>query len=197
MKTSPFIKVAISSILLISLSSVQALETHADELSGHISGYFGGKFLNDSDWPDGLSSHYSSGFISDIKKDSWPISISLDLMDTGGNHKHAGMENLGHTTEWYLGVRKYYKMQDSKIKAYVGGGASFMYAEQEYEVNNITTKQSDTDVGSWLGVGMYYDVNPKFVLGVDVRYSKGEVTLFDKERDAGGIHAGFTGGYQF
>jgi len=72
-----------------------------------------------------------------------------------------------------------------------------MYAEQEYEVNNITTTQDGRDVGSWLGGGMYYEIKPRFVLGLDVRYSNGEVTLFNKERDAGGINIGVTGGFQF
>ena len=74
-----------------------------------------------------------------------------------------------------------------------------MYAEQEFrdEVNNTTMKQDGRDVGSWLGAGMYYEINPKFVLGFDVRYSHGEVILFNKERDAGGIFTLVTGGYQF
>ena len=125
---------AIAMLLLMTTSMAKA-----DELSGHISGFIGGKILNNSDWPDDLSRHFSMGIITDMKKDSWPISIALDIMDTGGKGKHAGMEDLGHTTEWYLGVRKIYMKQNSKIKTYVGGGVSFMYAEQEYEVNNITT----------------------------------------------------------
>ena len=182
----------IAMLLLLTVSM-----THADELIGHISGFIGVKLLNNSDWPDDLSRHFSMGFITDMKKDSWPISIALDIMDTGGKRKHDGMEDLGHTTEWYLGVRKIFTNQDSKIKPYIGGGVSFMYAEQEHEVNNITTTQDGRDVGSWLGGGMYYEINPRIVLGVDVRYSKGEVTLFNKERDVGGIHTGVTGGFQF
>ena len=182
----------IAMLLLLTVSM-----THADELVGHISGFLGGKLLNNSDWPDDLSRHFSMGFITDIKKESWPISISLDIMDTGGERTHAGMKDLGHTTEYHFGVRKIFTNQDSKIKPYIGGGVSFMYAEQEYEVNNITTTQDGRDVGSWLGGGMYYEINPRFVLGLDVRYSNGEVTLFNKERDAGGINIGVTGGFQF
>jgi hypothetical protein len=68
-----------------------------------------------------------------------------------------------------------------------------MYAEQEY--NKI--KQDDEDVGIWFGTGMYYEINPRFVLGLDVRYSQGELILFDKKRDPGGIYTGVTGGFQF
>lgn len=182
----------IAMLLLLTVSM-----THADELVGHISGFIGGKLLNNNDWPDDLSRHFSMGFITDIKKESWPISIALDIMDTGGERKNAGMTDLGHTTEYHFGVRKIFTNQDSKIKPYIGGGVSFMYAEQEYEVLNITTTQDGSDVGSWLGGGMYYEIKPGIVLGFDVRYSKGEVTLFNKERDAGGINIGVAGGFQF
>ena len=182
---------AIAMLLLLNTSM-----TNADDWSGHIGGFIGLKTLNSSDWPD-IDTHNALGIMFDIKKDSWPISIALDILDTGGKNEHDGMEDLGHTTEFQLGVRKIFMKQDSKIQPYVGGGVSFMYAEQEYEVNNITTTQDDRDVGGWLGAGMYYEITPKFVLGLDVRYSYGKVTLFDKELDAGGIFAGVTGGYQF
>jgi len=170
--------------------------SYADELSGHISGFIGFKIMDSSDWPD-INTHFSMGPIFDIKKDSWPISIALDLMDTGDKHKHDGMEDLGHTTELHFGIRKIFINQDSKLQPYVGGGVASMYAEQEFEVNNTTMKQDDSDVGIWLGAGMYYEINPKFVLGLDVRYSDGEVTLFNEELDAGGFYTGVTGGYQF
>lgn len=183
--------VAIAMLLLLTPSM-----TNADELSGHISGFIGFKFLDSSDWPD-IDTHFSMGGILDIKKDSWPISIALGMVDTGSEYDHDGMKDLGHTTEYHFGVRKIFMNQNSKIQPYIGGGVSFMYAELEYRGNATPEKQEDRDVGSWFGGGMYYEINPKFVLGLDVRYSHGEVVLFDKERDAGGIHAGVTVGYQF
>ena len=182
---------AIAMLLLLNTSM-----TNADELSGHVSGFIGLKNMDSSDWPD-LNTHFSMGVFFDIKKPSWPISIALDLMDTGGKHKHDGMEDLGHTTEYHFGVRKIFIKLDSKIQPYVGGGVSFMYAEQEYEANNVTTTQDDKDVGGWLGTGIYYEIKPRFVLGLDVRYSQGKVILFKKERDAGGISTGVTVGYKF
>jgi len=170
--------------------------TNADEWSGHIGGFFGLKIMNSSDWPD-MDNHYAMGIMFDIKKDSWPISIAVDFIDTGGKYEHDGMTDLGHTTEFQLGVRKIFMRQDSKIQPYIGGGVSFMYAQQEYEINNITTTEDDGDVGPWLGAGMYYEITSSFVLGLDVRYSYGKVTLFDKERNAGGLFTGVTAGYQF
>jgi hypothetical protein len=44
---------------------------------------------------------------------------------------------------------------------------------------------------------MYYAINPRFVIGLDVRYSHGEVTIFDQERAAGGFQTFATVGFQF
>jgi opacity protein-like surface antigen len=182
---------AIAMLLVLTTSLAQAYEW-----SGHIGVLAGGKILNNSDWPD-LDKHYSLGVISDVKEDSWPISMALDLMDTGGKHDHGGMEDLGHSTEIHLGVRKIFMNQKSKIQPYIGGGVAFMSAELEYETDTGETKEDDSAVGGWLGVGAYYAVHPRFVLGLDVRYSHGEVSLFDQDRDAGGIHAYITAGFQF
>lgn len=192
MKPYLILKNIILSLSLLLTTSI----ANADELSGHIGGYIGVKVLKSSDWPD-LDIHNSAGIIFDIKKDGWPISIALDLMDTGGKNKHDGLEDLGHSTEFHLGVRKIFMNPNSKILPYVGGGVSFMSAEIELQTNNTTMTQDDSDVGVWIGAGMYYEINPEFVLGFDARYSQGDVTLFDKERNAGGIFAGATVGYQF
>ena len=192
MKSFWSVKIYGSAILLLFTTS----PTSADEFTGHISGYLGLKALNSSDWPD-LDKHFAMGVFFDIKRDSWPVSIALDILDTGAKHDHDGMEDLGHTTELHLGFRKIFIDQHKNIQPYLGAGVSFMSAELELEVNNITEKQDDRDTGAWLGAGMYYEINPKFTLGLDVRYSYGEVVLFDKERNAGGIFAGITGGYLF
>ena len=188
---STFKTAAAAMLLLMSTSLTQGYEW-----SGHVGILAGGKLLDDSDWPD-LDGHYSLGFFSDVKEASWPISMALDLMDTGGKYDHDGMEDLGHTTEIHLGVRKIFLDQHRKMQPYIGGGVAFMYAEQEYEIENIKTEEDDSTVGGWFGVGTYYAFHPRFVLGLDVRYSHGEVTLFDQDRDAGGIHAYITGGLQF
>jgi opacity protein-like surface antigen len=169
---------------------------NADELTGRISGFIGMKAMDSGDWPD-LNTHFSMGFLFDIKKDSWPISIAVDITDTGDKHKHDGMEDLAHTTEYHLGVRKFFMNRHDKIQPYIGGGISFLYAELEYELTSQTITEDDRGTGGWLGAGMYYEMNPKLVLGIDARYSQGQVSLFNKDRNAGGFHTGVTIGYQF
>ena len=71
-------------LLLLSTSA-----TNADELSVHISGFAGLKIMDSSDWPE-LNTHFAMGVLFDIKKDSWPISIALDIFDTGDEYEHDG-----------------------------------------------------------------------------------------------------------
>ena len=182
---------AVVTLLLLTTSA-----TNADEMSGHIGGFAGLKIMDGSDWPE-LNTHFAMGVLFDIKKDSWPISIAVDIFDTGDEYKHDGVKDLGHTTEYQLGIRKIFINQYPKIQPYLGGGVSSMYAEQEYQDSSTITKQDDNGVGGWFGAGMYYDMTASFVLGFDARYSYGKVTLFDKERDAGGLYIGLTAGYQF
>lgn len=160
--------------------------TYASEWSGHLSGLVGLKILDSDDWPD-LDTHLSMGIAFDIRKDSWPISIALDVMDTDGNYEQDDMEDLGHSTECHFGVRKLFMYQNPKIQPYIGGGVSFMSAEQEYQVNGNKTKEDDHCMGGWLGAGIYFATNYGFTVGLDVRYSQGEVTLFDHDRAAGGF----------
>ena len=188
-----------STLRIVTIAMLLALTTsvaQAYEWSGHVGVLAGGKLLDASDWPD-LDKHFSLGFISDVKEASWPISMALDLMDTGGKHDHDGMEDLGHTTEIHLGVRKIFLDQHRQMQPYIGGGVAFMYAEQEYESGSGIVKQDDSAWGAWFGAGVYYAVRPRFVLGLDARYSRGEVSLFNQDRDAGGIHVYITAGHQF
>lgn len=186
----------VTSFAAIRMLVVTTSLTNANEWSGHFSGSASLKAMNSNDWPD-LNKHFSMGFITDVKKDSWPISIALDIMDTGDKHDHGGVTDLGHTTELQLGVRKIFMSRYPKIQPYIGGGVSFMSAEQEYEEAGYKEKQDDQGLGGWFGVGLYYEVLSLLVVGLDVRLSYGEVTLFDEKLNAGGIYTGVTVGLRF
>jgi hypothetical protein len=55
----------------------------------------------------------------------------------------------------------------------------------------------DTVIGTWVGGGLYYAATKQFNIGLDLRYSKGEVTLFDEDLEAGGFHTGISAGYHW
>ncbi len=58
-------------------------------------------------------------------------------------------------------------------------------------------KEDDNAVGAWIGLGADWHLSQKVSLGFDVRYSQADVTIFNQELKAGGLHAGITLGYRW
>lgn len=187
--------VAINSFPLI-VHAEENSGTHTEGWTGNVSGYLGHKSVDNNDWPN-LDSQGSLGVISDFKKKSWPVSIALDLIVSGTVDESGANEDTGGTVETHFGVRKIFTLQNSSLRPYVGGGAALISAVLENKNAGVTVDDDDSTVGAWVGVGTYYAVTPSFSLGLDVRYSKAEVTLFDKTRDTDGLNAGISVGYHW
>jgi len=88
---------------------------HADELSGYVDLFLGMKSMDSSDWYN-LDEHFAMGFVIDIKKESRPVSLVLEVIGAGDKYNHAGHEDLRHSAEHCLGVRKIFIDEDSKIQ---------------------------------------------------------------------------------
>jgi opacity protein-like surface antigen len=189
-------KLVTAAAIAIFVLALNTSAATATDWSGHINYLVGLKTMDSSDWPD-INYQFSMGFALDLKKDSWPVSIALGIMDTGSKYDHDGMEDLGHTTEIHLGVRKIFRADHAQFRPYIGGGLALVSAQQEYEVDNISTEQDDRGAGAWVGVGAYYAIHPRVVFGLDVGYSCHEVDLFGQDRNAGGLHTHLTTGLQF
>lgn len=187
---------AVSTLLFMAMHGAHADDTRTDNWTGNVSGYAGHKSVDDEDWPN-LDSQTSVGIISDFRKQSWPVSIAADLIFSADVHESGVEEDTGGTAEAHLGARKIFTLDKSSFRPYVGGGIALVTALLENENAGVTVDDDDRAVGAWVGAGTYYAVTPSFNLGLDVRYSKAEVTLFDKEREAGGLNAGITAGYHW
>lgn len=187
---------ALSTLLFMAMPVAYADDTQADGWTGNVSGYVGHKSVDDKDWPN-LDSQGSVGVISDFGKRNWPVSIAADLLFAGTVHESGVNEDTGGTMEIHLGARKIFTLENSSFRPYVGGGVALVSAMLENENAGVKVEDDDTAIGAWVGAGTYYAVTPSFNLGIDVRYSKAEVTIFDKEREAGGLNAGITAGYHW
>ena len=187
---------ALSTLLLMAVPAAHADDTQADGWTGNVSGYIGHKTVDDKDWPN-LDSQGSVGVISDFGKQSWPVSIAADLIIAGTVDESGANKDTGGTIETHLGVRKIFTLENSSFRPYVGGGVALVSAVLENENAGVKVDDDDNTIGAWVGAGTYYAVTPSFNIGLDVRYSKAEVTLFDKERDTGGLNAGITAGYHW
>ncbi|MBT8135252.1 MAG: hypothetical protein KJO03_12140 [Gammaproteobacteria bacterium] len=105
-------------IALVLLLILTAPTINADEISGHIGGFAGLKLMDSSDWPE-LNTHFAMAIMFDIKKYSWPLSISLDIFDTGDEYKHDGVGG------WF-GTRMYYDINASFV---LGLDARYSYGK--------------------------------------------------------------------
>lgn len=188
---------ALSVLILFSSFSLQAAEeAKSSQWSGNISGYIGTKSLKEEDW-NTLDNQGSLGILFDIKKQNWPVSLAFDVIVSGDVNETDSLKETGGTVEYDLGVRKIFDLNGSAFKPYIGGGVAFISAEIKNESDTTLLKQKKDATGAWVGVGAYYAITPKLNLGMDVRYSKAKVTLFDEEREIGGLNAGLTFGYHF
>ena len=186
----------LSTLLFMAAPAAYADDSQTNGWTGNVSAYLGHKSVDNDDWPN-LDSQASVGVISDFRKQSWPVSIAADLIFSATVHESGVIEDTGGTVETHLGARKIFTLENSSFRPYVGGGVALVNAILENENAGVTVDDDDRAVGAWFGAGTYYAVTPSFNIGLDVRYSKAEVTLFDKEREAGGLNAGITAGYHW
>jgi opacity protein-like surface antigen len=198
MKSTIFGKAAIYSLLLASLSVVQAAEiSQDDKFTANLSGYLGQKSLDDNDWgtQDGQD---ASGVTFDFKKQSWPVSIVVGLVASGDVEENGALKTEAYTIENRIGVRKYFESETSSFSPYIGGGLALVSAGIRNKNGDVITSKNDDDAtGAWVGAGLNYAVSDHFIVGFDVTYTEAEVTLFNVDRKAGGMHSGITAGYHW
>ena len=138
----------------------------------------------------------------DFKKKEWPISIALDFLHSEGDgsdyEPFSGLyiDMDAETTEFNAGIRKIWE-QYAKIRPYIGGGLAFISAEAKGSAMGYTVSDDDRAVGLWINGGVYWTLSASFNIGLDLRYSIAEVTVFDVDAEAGGVHAGLLLGYHW
>ena len=168
----------------------------AEEWNGNINFSFGYKNINDPFF-DGFDAdaHFQVGMMVDLTHSSWPVSIALDRFRS---HRSltltavdalifAGTVRVEMTTEEYnLGLRKIWQ-PSKRTRPYLGAG--LVQSEVEYsEKVPFQDEQADSDdgIGYWYGGGLYFTLARHFNIGLDLRRSHVDVTLFGKTVDAGG-----------
>ena len=184
--------ILISSSVLGMVAGLASSPVLADEVSSNVRLLVGQKYLDSDDW-NSLDSQTEIGVLFNIKKASWPVSIAFDVFGSGEDKNETGAER-GYTIEQHLGVRKIWTLENSTFRPYLGGGVALVHAE--YEVIG-SIKDNDNALGAWIGTGVDWHLSPEMTLGLDIRYSKADVKIFDKDIEAGGLHAGITLGYRW
>ncbi len=163
--------------------------------TGNVNAFLGQKTLDKDDWVP-ADEQAEFGVLVDFKQSEWPVSIAIDLLASVDEVTVAGVTVEASTTEFDVGVRKIWEVSGSSIRPYIGGGIAFVGAEiKETSFTNISV--DDNGTGIWLNGGIYWTLGQSFNLGLDLRYSQADVTLFGIDAEAGGTHAGVILGYHW
>ncbi len=196
MHKAQHLKTTLFSLGLIGMaSSLASSPVLADEQDSNVRLLVGQKRLDSDDW-NTLDRQNEIGMIFDIKKTSWPVSIAFDVMFSGEDKNKPNTER-GYTSEQHLGIRKIWTMNHSTFHPYLGGGVALIQASYEKPGVIGSVKEDDNAIGAWIGTGADWHLSPKMSLGIDIRYSQADVTIFNKDLKAGGLHTGITLGYRW
>lgn len=147
----------------------------------------------------------------------WPVSLAVDILSSSSDDSAMyTYDYYGYTyevdakfevdvVELDIGVRK--QFGKNRIKGYVGGGLCIAAATLTAKGTLIfdegtvplSEDDSDTGIGYFLNGGVLFNVTDRFHLGVDVRKSQADVTVFDSEDDfdVGGTTYGVFAGFRW
>jgi len=185
-------KVLIIAVTLLLYPVISNCETNG--WTGNFSVFLGKKFLDEDDWKP-LDDQSEIGFFLDFRPKKWPVNIAIDYLDS----EEYGFQNISGTITYVergteeinIGIRKIFKITPN-IRPYIGGGLAYIRGEFK-----SITSDDDAGTGIWIDAGLYWDFIEHFYLGVDLRYSKAEITLFGADVEAGGFHVGWMGGFRW
>jgi len=184
-------KIVFIGLTLLTVSSVQA-----NEWTGNVSAYLGQKSLDNKDWSN-IDKPLSVGVLFDIKKKSWPVSIALDIIASGDVEELGSQKDEVRMSEIHLGARKIFALKNSSFKPYLGGGLALVTAERNNKTAISKLSSKNDAVGVWVGVGTYVSMSEHFMIGLDLRYSKAKVELYNIDHEVGGFNAAITAGYHW
>jgi hypothetical protein len=187
--------------IVIALLSVVPATSHAQSWTGNVNVFLGAKSLDSDDWAP-ADDHGEVGLLVDFKKDTWPVSMAIDLLNSSSEDTDIdpftgiAFDFEAETTELNVGVRKIWD-QSTYIRPYLGGGLAVIKAEVKASAFGASFSDDDNSLGIWLNGGVYWTLARVFNLGLDLRYSKAEVTIAGVDADAGGTHVGLLLGYHW
>jgi hypothetical protein len=171
---------------------------------GNVNLFLGSKFLNEDDWKP-VEEHVEGGILFDIRRKTWPVSIAVDLLYSRDD-KDIAVDVLGfgkvnanaesQTVEVNIGVRKIWESL-KYFRPFIGGGPAIIKAELEATQFGVSISDDDTGFGVWIDAGVYVTLARHLNLGIDARWSKAKVEIFDAEGEAGGWHIGALIGFHW
>lgn len=192
-------------VILLLLAVIPAVPVAALDWTGNVNLALGGKSLDEDDWTFSgvtLEDHDELSLGLDFRMIDWPVSIAIEISGSAEQEKISGIGDVeGKTGELRIGLKKIWEPVET-IHPFLGGGLAFISGEVE-AVNEdllplkIEISDDDRGTGFWLMGGVYWTLGGVFNLGFELGYSTAEISLFNKDVDAGGGHAALLLGYHW
>jgi opacity protein-like surface antigen len=195
-------RIAAALLTLVLLTAAAAAPAAAQEQrperdwTGNLNGFFGFKALDEDDW-EPVELQGAIGGEIDFRHRSWPISLAAGLRLTSASDEEGIFDIVGSTVELTAGVKKVFEPGRSIVRPFIGGGVALVAARVDRETPAGDVDDDDAGVGFYVDGGIYWLINQQFNIGLDVRYTDAEVTLFDTDREAGGLQVGALLGFHW
>lgn len=180
-------------VFMISIITIAGFKTSAygqSDWTGNVNFFLGAKALEDEWEPAEEQTEF--GVEIDFRQQDWPVNIAIDIFGAYGEGSLIGIDFESRTSELNVGVRKIWD-KSPQVRPFIGGGVSFITGEFE----GLNISDDDSSMGFWLGGGVYWALSEHFNLGLELKVSFAEVTIFDVDVDAGGGHFGLLIGYHW
>lgn len=172
--------------------------------TGNANLFLGVKYLEKDNW-EPVDRPIEGGLLFDFRPRHWWVNFAfdflyatdqdkVDIMDLGIGQYSADVES--RIIESNLGLRKVWESPEH-IRPFIGGGLAIVQGHIESSALGGTAAATDTGFGPWVDAGVYVTLRKNLNLGIDARWSRAKVDLFDREAWAGGWHAGAMVGYHW
>ncbi len=174
-----------------------------EALTGNINLLLGSKSFENEDG-EYTDNHLEYGIMMDFKGKRWPINIAIDFIRSENKRNINDYmtftsydyipENGGYeTSELNLGLRKYWMLQN--FSPFLEGGVSYFEAVAEKTFVDMTGSKDDRGVGMWAGCGLNWRMSSQMTIGLNIKWSRSDVTLQSIDIEAGGFHYGMLFGF--
>ena len=170
---------------------------------GHVQYMIGYKRLSD-DWSP-AKDQFEFGIVDfDFRHVSWPISVVAQFLASHSDNvpNQPGFRgDFSGTYEFNLGLRKVWE-SSPRFQPFLGGGFSVVGGSTTEKHNSsgsgfYNQEDHDAGFGFWAGTGVYWNLTKRFHTGINAQYTWGEIELFGKDLNAGGIHLNVIIGYHW
>lgn len=166
-------------------SSPQSHSAPTDGSHFNVDGHLGYRSIQGSGWP-GSSDQAVGGVSVDYTPKGFPIGVEGAIFGSSRYHENPGPDSFDYISDLSAGLRKTIHLSPT-VRAYIGGGGTAIWAEQDRWTGSGNVHISDDDSSwAWYGhVGGYVRLANQFNIGIDGRTTQNsELTIFGDNADA-------------